>query len=131
MLVRFGVKNVTSVAISIAAPAQTIPLRAVSGWLLRCSTTMKKKIVAMYTGSMAKEKSATSRPLAGLLSATIEHLEDPFRDNIPASHVRCPETNCNEPDHLLCRRISKAEGYHRPNEHDPVDEVRAAHQRCV
>ena len=32
---------------SIAAPAQTIPLRAVNGWLMRESPTMKKKIVAM------------------------------------------------------------------------------------
>jgi hypothetical protein len=46
-LVRFGVRNVTSVAINIAAPAQTIPLRAVSGWLIRCRPTMKKKMVAM------------------------------------------------------------------------------------
>jgi hypothetical protein len=46
-LVRLGVRNVTSVAIIIAAPAQTIPLRAVSGWLIRCMPMMKKKIVTM------------------------------------------------------------------------------------
>src|SRR5660397_98095 len=80
---------------------------------------------------MTKERSAMSRPLARPLSAAVEHLEDPFRDNITAGHVRCPENYCDEPDHLLCRRRGKAEHYHRPNEHDPMDEVRAAHQRCV
>src|SRR5665647_226033 len=80
---------------------------------------------------MTKERSAMSRPLARPLSTAVEHLEDPFRDNITAGHVRCPENYCDEPDHLLCRRRGKAEHYHRPNEHDPMDEVRAAHQRCV
>ena len=46
-LVRFVVRKVASVAISIAAPAQTIPLRAVSGWLIRCRPMMKKKMVAI------------------------------------------------------------------------------------
>src|SRR5665647_3031671 len=131
MLVRFGVKNVTSVAISIAAPAQTIPLRAVSGWLIRCSPMMKKKIVTMYTGSMTKERSTMSGPLARLLSAAVEHLEDPFSDHVTTGDVCCTENYCDEPDHLLCRRRGKAERYHCPNEHDSMDEVRAAHQRCV
>ena len=47
MLLRLAVRNVTSVAISIAAPAQTIPLRAVSGWLIRYMPMIKKKIVTM------------------------------------------------------------------------------------
>ena len=42
-----GVRNVTRVAISIAAPAQTIPLRAVRGWLIRCSPMMKMMMVTM------------------------------------------------------------------------------------
>src|SRR5665811_1424750 len=115
MLVRFGVKNVTSVAISIAAPAQTIPLRAVSGWLIRCSPMMKKKIVTMYTGSMTKERSTMSGPLARLLSAAVEHLEDPFSDHVTTGDVCCTENYCDEPDHLLCRRRGKAERYHCPN----------------
>src|SRR5690606_12671913 len=92
-----GVRNVTSVAMSIAAPAQTIPLRAVSGWLILCRPMMKMMIVAIYTGSITRERSSILGLLSGSLPAGIEHLQDPLGDDVSSGYVRSTQDNCDKP----------------------------------
>src|SRR5690242_20186950 len=118
--------QVTTIASSIPAAPIWLPRRACAGFDRNRSARMNVTIVTRYKRRVA---SAPTGTLVLLRLALLEHLEHPVGHDEAADHVRGGEHDGREPDHPGERAlVGQPEHDHRPDDHDPVNRVRAAHQ---
>src|SRR5438105_3098677 len=119
--------NVTPIAISLPTAPIQLPRRAVAGCERNLRARMKATIVARYARSVATRPIVLLRRLAPL-----EHLEHSVGDDEAADDVRRRERHGDEADDRRQRvLVAEARDEHGPDDHDPVDRVRAGHQRGV